>query len=176
MIFHRGNRSRIRDIRIMSELFPKADAIASANGEQEAGAEHLLLAAFDLDDGSARRVFTRVGADADAFHAAVRAQHAAALRSVGVEPFDDNTLDHHISPTGPETGIHRGSPSSHELFRQVVELVRKEKSRLYGAYFVLVAAQANYGTTARALRHMDIDLAALAVAARAEIDEINAQR
>ncbi len=54
MIFKRKGRSRLEDIRIMNELFPAADAIAAADGEPDAGAEHLLIAALDLD--------TRVGA------------------------------------------------------------------------------------------------------------------
>jgi hypothetical protein len=55
----------------------------------------------------------------------------------------------------------------------VVPLVRKERSQLYGAYFVLAAAETEHGTTARALRHMNVDLTALAAAARSEIDALN---
>ncbi|MGH1489124.1 MAG: Clp protease N-terminal domain-containing protein [Acidimicrobiales bacterium] len=166
-------RSRLQDIRIMNELFPAADALAAEDGEHEAGAEYLLLAAFDLDDGSARRAFERAGADPDAFRDAVKAQHAEALRSVGIRPMDDDLLDHHIPPAGKQSGLHRGAPSGHELFRQVVKLVRSERSQLHGAYFVLVAAQTNHGTTARTLRHMNIDADELAAAARAEIDLVN---
>ena len=48
--------------------------------------------------------------------------------------------------------------------------MRKERSQLYGAYFVLVAAETEHGTTARALRQMGLDPVALAAAARAEVE------
>jgi hypothetical protein len=38
---------------------------------------------------------------------------------------------------------------------------------------VLAAAETEHGTTARALRHMNVDLTALAAAARSEIDALN---
>lgn len=175
MIWRRRKRSRIQDIRIMNQLFPAADAAAAADGEPQAGAEYLVLAALDLDTGSARRAFEAVGADPDQFHDAVRAQHADALRAVGMRPINDEVLDQHIPPPVADDRPHRGAPSGHALFRRVVELVRAERSQLYGAYIVLVAAQTEHGTTARALRHMDIDPVALAAAARAEIDLLNGQ-
>lgn len=169
-MFGRKKRSRIEDIRIMNRLFPAADAIAEADGDDTAGAEHLLIAALDLDTGSARRAFERVGADPDQFRVAVREQHADAVRAVGMRPMSDDMLDRHIPPPTPDNRPHRGSPSSHELFRSVVKLVRRERSQLHGAYFVLVAAQTERGTTARALRHMNIEPTELAAAARTEID------
>lgn len=173
MIWRRKGRSPVQDIRIMNELFPAADRLAAEDGESEAGAEYLLMAAFDLDTGSARRAFERVGATPDEFRAAVRAQHAEALQSVGIRPLDDDALDRHVPPAIPQTGPVRGTPSGHQLFRKIVKLVRKDRSQLYGAYFVLVAAQTEHGTTARALRHMGIDPVELAAAARAEIDLLN---
>jgi ATP-dependent Clp protease ATP-binding subunit ClpA len=172
-MFGRKKRSRLHDIRIMNQLFPAADALAEADGARGAGAEHLLIAALDLDTGSARRAFERVGADPDQFREAVRTQHADAMRAVGVQPINDVMLDRHIPPPVPDNRPHRGSPSGHELFRKVVPLVRKERSQLYGAYFVLAAAETEHGTTARALRHMNVDLTALAAAARSEIDALN---
>ncbi len=172
-MFGRRKRSRIQDLRTMNQLFPSADAAAAADGKREAGAEHLLIAALDLDTGSARRCFERVGADPDQFRESVRAQHAAAVRAVGMRPIDDDILDQYLPPPTADTGPHRGSASGHELFRKVVALVRKERSQLYGAYFVLVAAETEHGTTARALRHMHLDPTALAAAARHEIQLLN---
>ncbi len=173
MIWGRKKRSRLQDIRIMSELFPAADALAAGDGEHDAGAEYLLIAALDLDDGSARRVFRAVGVDPDQLHPAVRAQHAAALEAVGLRPLDESLLAGRLPAPVVGDGPHRGAPSGHEMFRHVVRLVRKERSQLYGAYFVLVAATTERGTTARALRHLGIDPAALASAARTEIDRLN---
>ena len=94
-----------------SVLFPAADAIAEADGEDTAGAEHLLLAALDLDTGSARRAFERVGADPDQFRVAVREQHADAVRAVGMRPMNDDMLDqahptaHNRQPTTPREPV-----------------------------------------------------------------------
>ena len=172
MMLGRKKRSRIEDIRIMNQLFPATDAIAEADGGATARAEHLLIATFDLDTGSARRAFKRVGADPDRFRRAIREQHADAVRAVGMRPMNDDMLDRHIPPPAGDR-LHHGSPSSHDLFRSVVKLVRSERSQLYGAYFVLVAAQTERGTTARALQHMNVDPTELAAAARTEIDLLN---
>jgi len=167
-------RSRLQDIRIMNELFPASDAAAAVDGIEKAGAEYLVIAALDLtDDGSARRAFERIGADPDGFAPAVRAQHAEALRSIGMRPVDDRELDRYIPTPSEEPRFPCGAPSAHELFRNVVENVREEGSQLYGAYIVLAAAETEFGTTARALRHMGIDRSELAAAARAEIQAVN---
>jgi ClpA/ClpB-like protein len=49
------------------------------------GAEHLLLAALELPDGTARRAFERVGADPNALRQAIEEQHAEALCAVGID-------------------------------------------------------------------------------------------
>ncbi len=175
MKWRKSGRSRIGDIKTMNRLFPAADEAALADGQTSTGAEYLVIAALDLPDGSARRSFERAGSDPDDFAAAVRRQHADALRSVGIDGSTDADLDAHI-PAPPETpmGAIRGGPSSHELFRNVVDMVRKEKSQLHGAYIVLVAASLAHGTTRRALEAMQVDPERLAAAARTEVDAMNA--
>lgn len=160
----------------MARFFPEAQKAASADGIEAAGAEHLVIAALDLDDGSARRVFETVGADPDAFRTAVRAQHHDALAVVGMGGLDDSALDGHLpEQSPPDAASVETSASAHKLFRGVVKQVRKDRSQLYGAYFVLAAAESQRGTAIRAIRHMGIDPAALAQAARAEIASINTQ-
>ena len=78
-------KNRMYDIRFMQSLFPAAEAEAAAVGEREPGAEHLILASLEFQEGSARRVFERVGVDPDRFRDAVVAQYAAALRSIGID-------------------------------------------------------------------------------------------
>ena len=166
----RGRRP-FRDMRTMKALFDSAEASALQAGEPKPGAEYLVLAALDLPDGSARRAFERIGANPDQFRSAIAGQHAAALRAVGIESIDDS-LDGQIPAPSPPRGPLRTAPSAQKVFRKVVKLVRKEKSELYGAYIVLVAAQAEHGTTARALRHMGVDPEALGAAARTELDAL----
>lgn len=170
MIWRRAGRRPTEDIRTMGVLFPAAEAEARANGETKAGAEYLVIAALDLPDGSARRAFERAGADPDAFRVAVRDQHAAALQGIGMQSINDEMLNPSFPAPVPATGPVKTAPSAHKLFRRIVKRVRKERSQLHGAYFVLAAAQTDYGTTARAIRHMGVEPATLAKAARTEID------
>lgn len=162
------------DIRFMQSLFPTAEAEAAAMGEKEPGAEHLILATIDFQEGSTRRVFDRVGADPDQFRDAVADQHAAALRSIGIEE-DATAIDHELPPPPDRpSSVYRSAPSARQVFPEVVKLVKRDKSRLSGAYILLVVSRMEYGTTARALDAMGIDRLDLAVAAQAEVDVLNA--
>lgn len=169
-----SRKNRMYDIRFMQSLFPAAEAEAAAMGEREPGAEHLILASLEFQEGSARRVFHRVGADPDQFRAAIAEQHADALRSIGI---DDGAaaLDERLPPPaeGP-SGFYHSAPSARQVFPEVVKLVKRDKSKLSGAYILLVASQIEHGTTARAFAAMGIDRSELESAAQAEVDALNA--
>lgn len=167
-------RRPLQDIRIMNALLPAADAEAFRSGEPSAGAEHLILAALELPEGSARRAFERIGADPGGFRDAVAAQHDEALRMFGAHRLDESIGDRLPEPPDKPRGPLRSSASAQELFKRVVKLIRKEKSQLYGAYIVLAATDFEDGTVARAFRQMGIRRADLRVAAREELDAINA--
>lgn len=141
----------------MNTLLPAAERRAHEAGEARPGAEHLVLAALELPEDSARRAFTRAGADPDVFIAAVGGEVAR----VG-------------TPVGRSRGPLRTAPSAQRVFRRVVDLIREEKSRLYGAYIVLAAAQSDDENTTRAIRAAGIQPEELAAAARAELDELEA--
>lgn len=166
-------RRRLDDMRTMKALFATAERAAMADGEPIPGAEHLVLAALELPESSARRAFERVGVDPSRFRSGIAGQHADALHAIGIAPADA-VLDGRIPAPAAPRGLMRTSGSAQELFQAVVKMVRKEKSQLYGAYFVLGAAQTEHGTVARALRYLDIDPRALAQAARAELDDLKA--
>jgi len=166
----------IQGIRMMNTLFLAAEEEAQRVGEPRPGVEHLVLAALGLPDGSGRRAFARVGTDSDAFRTAVAAQHHDALRAVGIEVNEspsDNESPEPIANRRPFTTA-PPTPAAQKAFKKVTKLVSREKSQLYGAYVVLVAAQSEHGTTARAFRYMGVDTEVLAEAARAEIDALNA--
>jgi len=167
-------RSRMYDIRFMQSLFPAAEAEAAAMGEREPGAEHLILVSLGFQEGSARRVFERIGADPDQFRAAVVSQHEEALRPIGLSETGPDPDDPLPSPSDRPAGIYRSAPSAREVFPEVVKLVKRDKSCLSGAYLLLVSSRMEFGNTARALAAMGIDRNELAAAAQAEIDDLNA--
>jgi len=162
----------------MNALFPGAELEARRMGDKMPGAEHLVLAALELPEGSARRSFERVGADPGAFQVAIVAQHDAARRDAARraaldEPRADAS-DEDASEPAQILMPTRTSLTAQAVFKEVVGLVRNEKSPLYGAYVLMVAARMENEKTARALRAIGVDPAALADAARAEIDALEA--
>ena len=52
------------DMRTIKGLLTEAERISREMGQEEPGAEHLLLAAAELPDGSGARALARVGTDA----------------------------------------------------------------------------------------------------------------
>ena len=160
----------VRDVRTIKNLLTGAEIEAQRAGESLPGAEHLLLSALALPDGSARRAFERVGADPDELRAAIAAQHADALRAIGIEPPDDAALDAAVAGEAPSpTGAFRSNASARSAFQAASRMARSDKrSRLVGAHVVAAVAQMEHGTAPRALTVMGIDRAALAAAARDE--------
>lgn len=160
----------VRDIRTINKLMTGAEAEARHAGESIPGAEHLLLSALALPDGSARRAFERVEADPDQLRTAIATQHADALSAIGIEPPDDAALDAEAATdTTAATGPFRSNASARSAFQAASEMARSTKrTQLLGAHVVAAVAQMEHGTAARALTVMGIDRSALAAAARNE--------
>ena len=150
-------RRPVDDIRTMEKLFTVAEEEAARTGETRPGAEYLVTSSLQLSEGSARRSFERVGADAAAFRNAVMGQ------------YEDTPVSTNTTSNRPM----RYGASGRELFQEVVNLVREEKSQIYGAYIVLAAAQIEHGKTPNVLKQIGVDRHELASAARAEIDTLN---
>ena len=158
-------KNPFRDMRTIRMLLEGAEAEANRAGESMPAAEHLLLAALELPDGTARRAFERVGADPGALRQAIEDQHAEALRAIGIAA-DTAEL---AGPTAPlANGVYRSSGSAQSAFQAAGTLARKTRSQLVGAHVVLAIADMEHGTAVRALRARGIDIDALAAAAREE--------
>ena len=158
------------DMRTIKQLLTDAERIARELGEQEPGAEHLLLAAIGLPDGSGARAMKAVGIDAEEIRAALVAEQADALVAVGVpreraeamavpEPLGD----------GDQPLIYGAGPTAREVFRAAGDRARGAKQRLAGAHVVAAVAEVEHGTVARVLDRLGVDRARLAVAASAEL-------
>lgn len=157
---------KLAEMRTIKALLGRAESIAHELGDEQPGAEHLLLSAVELPDGVARAAFARVDADADQLSAAVVRQHEAALAAAGIEvpagvprpvPGDDRTL---VS----------FNDAGRQAFQRSTKLVKEFRPAPFGgAHVVLAICEQEHGPVARALRVLEVDRAELAAAARAEL-------
>lgn len=153
------------DVRTIHDLFTMSERIAHDSGDELPGAEHLLLSAILLPDGTARRAFQRIEVDPDDLSAAMTTAHASALAGIGLrDSLDPDPYQ------GPVSKRFRAKPSADQAFRVAAALSKQAGSRrLLGAHVVQAVARQPAGTAARALAALGVDPAALDAAAAQEI-------
>lgn len=159
----------LRDMRTIKQLLSDAERLARELGDERPAAEHLLLAAMDLPDGTARRILGRFGVDGDGLRGAITAQHASALTAAGIDRGEADRLSE-PRPLPPADGpsVYRSAPSAQEVFQAAAALARSSNERLAGAHVVAAVAGMEHGTAARVLGTLGIDRQALAAAAAEE--------
>lgn len=158
-----------RDMRTMKRLLEAAEAEARRDGAEHPGPEHLVLAALDLPDGSARRALERAGGDPDDYRAALDRQHAEALRTVGLDPGDSPGPQ--PLPPGRRPRAMRSTANAQRLFQAATRRCRADGVPLAGAHVLLALTDLEHGTAARALAEMGIDRDELRRAALAELGQ-----
>lgn len=157
-------RQRLEDMRTLHRLLTRAEHIARAQGQPQPGAEHFLLAALELPDGSARRAFQRIGADPDVLPAAIEQQYRDALAHIGVQaPLPPPTP---LAP--PQGGVYSAQASGQHLVQALARSGKDRPGPLRGAHVVALIAQTPLGVAARALQALGLDPHALAQAAERE--------
>jgi ATP-dependent Clp protease ATP-binding subunit ClpA len=158
------------DMRTIKQLLTDAERIAREMGEEEPAAEHLLLSAIGLPDGSAARALDRLGTDADAIRAALREEQADALVAAGVPRATAEAMADPV-PLGPAGAplLYGAGPSARDVFQEAGKLARSSKQRLVGAHVVAAIAGLERGTMPRVLDRLGVDRVRLADAARAEL-------
>ncbi len=162
---------RIKDMKTISKLISGADEEAHISGEEEPGAEHFLLSALKLPEGSARRVFERVGADPDKFHEAIGKQYSDALMSVGI---DSKSIENDPEPVDSEKMFHNSKPSGQAVMKALYALKQKDKDKpLLGAHVVGVVVNMEHGVAARALRAMGVNKVGIAKAVNEELESFH---
>lgn len=128
-------------------------------GNELPGAEHLLLAALRLPDGTAGAAVSRLGVTSEQVRQAVEAIHADALATVGIEAVDAQAA------TRPNTGAYRSTGTAQETFRRGVAISKGQGTSLKGAHIVLAVAELHHGTAPRALARLGLDTPGLVAAA-----------
>ncbi|HET8776141.1 MAG TPA: Clp protease N-terminal domain-containing protein [Candidatus Limnocylindria bacterium] len=158
------------DMRTIKQLLTDAERIAREMGEEEPAAEHLLLAAVGLPDGTAARALASLGLDADAIRKALRDEQADALVAAGVARETAEAMAE-PTPLGASGAplLYGAGPSAREVFQDAGRLARSSKQRLAGAHVVAAVARLERGTLPRVLDRLGADRTRLADAARAEL-------
>ncbi|MDI6098708.1 Clp protease N-terminal domain-containing protein [Actinoplanes sp. NEAU-A12] len=153
----------IQDMRTIKMLLTAAETQAQRAGDGLPGPEHLLLAALDLPDGTARRAFERAGTDPAEFQAAIDEAHRQAMRDIGVLAAGPSRPLPEAAPAG---GLYRLTAPGQEVFQAAVRLAKAgRRSPLRGAHVVAAAGDQERGTVARALKVLGVDRGALTAAA-----------
>jgi ATP-dependent Clp protease ATP-binding subunit ClpA len=158
------------DMRTIKLLLTDAERISREMGQEEPGAEHLLLSAMSLPDGSASRALAKLGVDAERIRAALHDEQADALVAAGM-PRDRAEALADPTPLGPGAApiVYGAGPSAREIFQDAGTLARSSKQRLAGAHVVAAVARLERGTMPRVLERLGIEPEHLADAARAEL-------
>ena len=144
----------------MNALFPAAEQIARADGIDRPGAEHLLLAALELDDGIAKAALIFFDVGPAALREAIRGQHDEALLAVGVIA-DDNAIAAALPVPAPARGLYQAQGSLQAAFQRAVALAKNDGTSLNSGHLLLAITEADRGTVSRSLEILGIDRALL---------------
>ena len=162
---------RFKIARTIGALCESAEVHARAEGQQQPGAEHLLLAAFDLPDGTAKRVFGRLQQDAGGVRDAIAQQYQNALQGLGLPDELSAELLRAPAEQTKTPRLYRAQPSGQAVIEKLFNLKKGDGDLpLLGAHVLLAVATMEHGVAVRALRTMGIDLHQLQQEARSEID------
>lgn len=168
-------RTRLAAMKSIKQLLEAAERIAAERGGRTPSAEHLVLAALALPDGTAARTFERLGRSPGTFAVALDEQEAEDLGRVGVEaPLE--AIRGQVPAPGAPVGVYRSEPSAQQLFQLVAEDARRHGEGLTGAHVLRAAADLDHGVVARALRRIGIDREELRSAATDEIERRRARQ
>ncbi len=161
-------KTRATAMKTIAALLTQAEEIARSGGAERPAAEHLVIAALQLPDGTAARTLERLGSSAADFSAELAAQEADDLERIGVHA-DSDRIDSELPQPSEPGGVYRTEPSAQQLFQAAGDDARQGGGVLVGAHVLRAAAALEHGPTARAFRRMGIDRTELHAAASAEI-------
>ncbi|RSZ58372.1 peptidase [Massilia atriviolacea] len=165
-------RQRLGDMKTIRHLCQGAEKYALADQQREPAAEHFLLSALDLDDGTARRAFAQVDADPAQLPQAIAQQYRDGLRFAGLAPAALDTADAALAAAAPlegGRGLYRAAASGADLMQTLAQQRASDSGPLLGAHVVALVAAMRQGVAPRSLAALGVDAAALRAAAQAEI-------
>ena len=159
-----------KDMGTIKTLCEAAERIANAAHQAAPGAEHFVLAALELPDGSAARVFGKLGISAGAFREALREVPRAALKAAGVSAEQIASSEQDVPPLPRPDEIYNAAPSGEAVLKGLAALRKRGVSGpLLGVHVLEVVSAMQHGTTARALALLGRDAPTVMAAIRSEM-------
>lgn len=160
----------LKDMGTIKTLCEAAERIANAEHQKAPGAEHFVLAALELPDGSAARVFAKLGISADGFAEALRETHRAALRTAGVGAEEIAGSEQGVPPLPRPQELYNAAPSGAAVLKGLAALRKRGVvGPLLGVHVLEVVATMQHGTTARAFKLLGRDAASVTAAIESEM-------
>lgn len=158
-----------KDMGTIKTLCEAAERIANVEHQKAPGAEHFVLAALELPDGSAARVFDRLGITAEAFRDALRQGHREALAMAGVDPEQAAGSEQDVPPLPQPAGAYGAAPSGASVLQGLAGMRKRGVSGpLAGVHVLDVVSAMQHGTTMRALARLGRDAQTVRAAIAAE--------
>ncbi len=166
--FLRPLKQKIHDMKTISRLCQGAEKHANINGEEKPGAEHFMLSALDLPDGTARRVFKRLNIDPNGINQAIKQQHIDALNEIGIDHRSINIDLNTPEVAKSNSKLYDAQPSAQVLMQELHKRNKNRNTPLIGANVLEIIASMENGIAARTLRAMGIDSGTLKKAIESE--------
>ncbi|WP_417450561.1 Clp protease N-terminal domain-containing protein [Kordiimonas sp.] len=136
-------------------LCESAERYAFEDHQEKPGAEHFLLAALELPDGTAKKVLAKFDVDTMCLKRSIEAQYSQALRKVGVEAPQMDNIGEDITP---RTTLFRASASGEAVIQVLAsQQKRRGDTKLLSAHVLAVLAETKVGVVARIFRILDLD-------------------
>ena len=159
-----------KDMGTIKALCEAAEREANAQHQTAPGAEHFVLAAVDLPDGSAARVFAKLGVTASTFREALRVLHREALKAAGVNTEEVARSERDVPPLPRPQELYNAAPSGEAVLKGLAALRKRGVSGpLIGAHVLEVVSAMQHGTTAKAFQLLGRDQASVMAAIQSEM-------
>lgn len=144
-------KQRFTDMGTIKALCEAAEAAANGDHQKQPGAEHFVLAALALPDGSAARVFRRLRVDGEDFRGALRDVHHQALEVAGVRPEEIDRSEQDVPPLPRPGGVYAAAPSGQAVLQELAALRQRGiVGPLLGVHVLEVVSAMQHGTTNKA--------------------------
>jgi hypothetical protein len=146
------------DMGTIKTLCEAAEREANSEHQTAPGAEHFVLGALSLPDGSAARVFAKLGITSGAFHAALREVHRTTLSMAGVGVDEIDASERDVPPLPRPHGLYNAAPSGEAVLKGLAALRKRGVTGpLSGVHVLQVVIAMQHGTTVKALRLLGHD-------------------